>query len=65
MKMFIIILYLPKDFTNILSQPLPSLTIGYTLESPVGSPVSSEAQHAVMDAVAFLKDHRFFKRSSF
>ena len=44
-----------RDFINILSQSLPSLTIGYTLESPIESPVSNEAQQVVIDAITFKK----------
>ena len=32
----------------------PSITIGYTVESPVGTPVSDDAKQAVLDAVKFL-----------
>lgn len=45
-----------QGFLQTSQQPLPTeFTVGYTLESPVGTPVSKDAQHAVLDAVDFLK----------
>lgn len=42
-------------FQNLLNQPLPKITIGYTTQSPVGTEVSAEAVTAVEHAVEFLE----------
>lgn len=48
---------LERDF---MSRPLPKkIKIGYTVESPVDTPVSDEAVQAVKDVVKFLEDLGF------
>ncbi|MFC6289379.1 amidase [Levilactobacillus angrenensis] len=42
-----------------LDQPVQPGVIGYTTESPVGTPVSPDAVQAVKDAVTFLSDQGF------
>ncbi|WP_367294792.1 amidase [Levilactobacillus yonginensis] len=46
-------------FTTQLEQPVQPGLIGYTTESPVGTPVSPEAVQAVMSAVGFLENQGF------
>lgn len=48
-----------SGFSHALQQPMKAVEIGYTLESPVGTPVSDEAKQAVLDAVTFLSDQGF------
>ena len=38
---------------------MKDIEIGYTVKSPVGTPVSDEAKQAVLDAVTFLSDQGF------
>lgn len=51
-------LYRP-GFAAALTTPLPKAAIGYTTKSPVGTPVSPEAQQAVMETVKFLRQQGF------
>ena len=46
-------------FSHVLQQPMKDIEIGYTVKSPVGTPVSDEAKQAVLDAVTFLSDQGF------
>ena len=46
-------------FNHVLEQPMKNIEIGYTVKSPVGTPVSDEAKQAVLDAVAFLSAQGF------
>lgn len=47
-------------FLKTLSQPVPEkIKIGYTTESPVGTPVSDDAKQAVKEAVEFLNQQGF------
>ena len=48
-----------SGFSHALRHPMKTVEIGYTLESPVGTPVSDEAKQAVLDAVTFLSDQGF------
>lgn len=46
-------------FNHVLEQPMKNIEIGYTVKSPVGTPVSDEAKQAVLDAVTFLSAQGF------
>lgn len=51
---------LPEEsFTATLNNLPKSLTIAYSVESPVGTPVSDEAKEAVLNAVQFLKNEGY------
>lgn len=47
------------SFTETLNSFPKTLTIAYSTESPVGTPVSDEAKQAVIDAVQFLTDEGY------
>lgn len=48
-----------KGYQSQLNKVMPKVKIGYSLKSPVGTPISEEAKAAVLNAVNFLRNQGF------